>query len=168
MSSWGGTRASSRRRFGDSRGARRPRAPRLRIGGRRIRSTCRKCRSRPTPSSPTWEKVCAKLGRCQTAVSEGIRDAKVREIGPKPCGGRARSTPMAPWSFRVRVHSATGSPTSSRRGSRRKAASPERARRHVRLYPSMLVVCLSGRYGRSAGSGCYAAKLRRGATPRPR
>ena len=61
------------------------------------------------------EAVYAKLGRCQIAVSEGVRDDQGAEIGPKLMRGPTKSTPMAMCSCRVPARSATGSPTSSRR-----------------------------------------------------
>ena len=163
-SSWGGTRASSpppRR----SRGEPRPTAPTP--------------QDRPAPhliylpevpfSTDAFladvEKVYAKLGRCQIAVSEGIRDASGAEIGPKLMRGAGRSR-------RARQCAALGLGRARRWACRsrqdgahaERRQEPPRARRHVRLYPALLAACLAGRYGRSArgrtlcGRACGAGR----------
>ncbi len=72
--------------------------------------------------------VYAKLGRCQIAVSEGIRDETGAEIGPKLMRLRARSTRTAMCSSRAPARSATGSPTWSRRRLRPKGGKAPRVR----------------------------------------
>ena len=97
------------------------------------------------------EAVYGKLGRCQIAVSEGIRDDKGEEIGPKLMRGRGRG--RRPWQC-----AALGLGRARRRARRprqdgahaERGQGPARARRHLRLYPALLAAPLPRRCGRGA------------------
>ena len=97
------------------------------------------------------ETVYAKLGRCQIAVSEGIRDASGAEIGPKLMRGPGEVD--AHGNVQLSGSGALGDGLADlvKTGLTPKGGkSPTGARRHVRLYPALLAACLAGRYGRSA------------------
>ncbi len=115
------------------------------------------------------EAVYAKLGRCQIAVSEGIRDAHGEEIGPKLMRGPGEVD--AHGNVQLSGSGALGDGLAdlvktalTPKGGK----APSRARRHVRLYPALLARALAGGHARGARRrtlcrrACGAA-----ATPRP-
>ena len=116
------------------------------------------------------ETVYAKLGRCQIAVSEGIRDKNGEEIGPKLMRGAGEVD--AHGNVQLSGSGALGDGLADlvKAGldaERRQGAS--RARRHVRLYPALLAACLAGRHGRGArGRAATPPSLPRRAMRRPR
>ena len=96
------------------------------------------------------ESVYAKLGRCQIAVSEGIRDDKGEEIGPKlmrgpgevDAHGNVQLSGSGALGDGLADLVKIGADAEGRQGT-------ARARRHVRLYPALLAAPLPGRCGRS-------------------
>ena len=85
------------------------------------------------------ESVYAKLGRCQIAVSEGIRDEKGEEIGPKLMRGPGEVD--AHGNVQLSGSGALGDGLADlvKTGLTPKGGkAPARARRHVRLYPALL------------------------------
>ena len=96
------------------------------------------------------EAVYAKLGRCQIAVSEGIRDETGAEIAPKlmrsgevDAHGNVQLSGSGALGDGLADLVKTGLTPEGRQG-------PARARRHVRLYPALLARALAGRCGRGA------------------
>ena len=94
------------------------------------------------------ETVYAKLGRCQIAVSEGIRDATGAEIGPKLMRGPGEVD--AHGNVQLSGSGALGDGLAElvKSGLTPKGGkSPARPRRHVRLYPTLLARAFAGRCG---------------------
>ena len=97
------------------------------------------------------ETVYAKLGRCQIAVSEGIRDETGAEIGPKLMRGTGEVD--AHGNVQLSGSGALGdglgrAGEDRTHAERRQGAA--RPRRYVRLYPALLARAFAGRCARSA------------------
>ena len=93
------------------------------------------------------EAVYAKLGRCQIAVSEGIRDANGR--GDRAQADAGPGEVDAHGNVQLSGSGALGDGLADlvKTGLTPKGGkSAARARRHVRLYPALLAACLAGGY----------------------
>ena len=104
-----------RRRFAGARTGEHRRGSRP-TGPRRISSICRRCRSPRTASSPTWRRSTPSSGAVRSPSAKASATPKGRRSARSSCEDRARWTPMAMCSSQARARSATGLPTSSRRG----------------------------------------------------